>query len=530
MRKLQQFLIPKFNSSLVKNEEYNLQRTLSQLQQTGELVSLGDSQILRHIRTLTNHPFTPGLYQQYLSEVKEAPTKSHKISSLLYIPQYLLIQFDKKYHYTETLKNLTFNDIPYTRILCSAGMARTNTVAFVPTSLFPALYALLNNSRNPAFQIQTHKFNAYSGLAASATHIVSEPKPLLIADYEEIIQHKLDYIYPDPASSNGESIEERVVDFEQNFFDGCGLIHPTLAEKWAKELELVYIPSYFIVRAPYLKGCLFTMDFHDFPHDPDIEDYYGQPANICNHDIILTKSMFKLADAYQSMEHYLTLTEENNNHWGVTRVAPKRDPSYFTSNYQFLQGLNIREGDIEVLSKETVSYIVNSSTQKSENALIYLLSSLTSANTPSLRNIPPIAKALILNPALIGDPYIQSSLKRSFNKKIREAYMGKLFFHGNYSIMIPDLFAFVQHLYGQPVTGYIPPHCCSAPFYPTGINITAFRAPLTWRSECNPLKTIEPHPLFKYQTGGIMYCARDESCILHADRPSQPSALNLVNL
>ena len=50
MQKLQQFYIMKFESGRLEKEKYNIKINVRQAKKNGELVALGDNQVLRSIR------------------------------------------------------------------------------------------------------------------------------------------------------------------------------------------------------------------------------------------------------------------------------------------------------------------------------------------------------------------------------------------------------------------------------------------------------------------------------------------------
>ena len=52
MQKLQQFYVLKFNSGRLKKDDYKIDITVKTARNNGELVSLGDNQVLRSIRKI----------------------------------------------------------------------------------------------------------------------------------------------------------------------------------------------------------------------------------------------------------------------------------------------------------------------------------------------------------------------------------------------------------------------------------------------------------------------------------------------
>ena len=114
------------------------------------------------------------------------------------------------------------------------------------------------------------------------------------------------------------------------------------------------------------------------------------------------------------------------------------------------------------------------------------------------------------------------STKVAVNKKIRETYLGKLILDGNFSVMIPDMYAFMQHAFGHTVTGALKEFEHYSYFWNKRgkTDVVAMRSPLTWRSEVNKLN-LKNNELtekwFKYLTSGIVYNVWGCDCIIHAD-------------
>ena len=70
-------------------------------------------------------------------------------------------------------------------------------------------------------------------------------------DYSKYVDEKTDPI-----------IEEQEMEIEANAFDGSGLMTPQYAGQIAKDLDMDYIPSSAIIRAPFMKGLLVTFDLY----------------------------------------------------------------------------------------------------------------------------------------------------------------------------------------------------------------------------------------------------------------------------
>ena len=236
MVKLQQFYVIKIHSDLLRFKNYILNyEDLNELRRKKWLVSLADSQVLRTIRRIRynrttgsqdycynpNSPYSTQkqkyqLFKQYLkneqleiqSLKKQRKTLSRQeyseknktqiqniskqLDDKLFIPEYILVVVDKNSQYVKAIKGenkITINGHKYSRLLCGAGMARNNTVAFVREDIEEELKECLQNGWDSETLITDNKYNAYFALASTATYLVSEPNMVVVDDYE-IMMHK----------------------------------------------------------------------------------------------------------------------------------------------------------------------------------------------------------------------------------------------------------------------------------------------------------------------------------------------------
>ena len=556
MKKLQQFYIMKFASNRLDRFGYHLTRNhIREIRNNGELIALGDNQALRTIRAIKcernpnnlqyNSDALNCLYQNK-QELKKLPFSNTvkkqiaiinaKIDEMLFIPEYVSVVIDEVAHYKKIIKNgLYINGFKYVRLMCSAGQARVNTVILIREDYESELKKRLRCGAK-SVKITKNKYNAYFALSSSSTYLIPKPNVLLINDCEIEMEKRVDWISKIPPEekdklSNNERVNEKVITLPFNLFDGCGAVSVEFAKRVAESLELDYIPAAFCIRCAYVKGMVFVVDFKQYARELEIvfqKDLYGVEQKVEDMDMILTKSQFKLYNAYDSMEDYHRLCEENGILWGVTKVTPKEDDTYFRSNYQFCQAIDLRkEEDIAELCQPTVEWLSGICGDDVNRTLLFLLGRMLEKSDVDYNNIlnltsDNIAKALILNQNMINEEYIKNTIIRSVNKKIRESYLGKLILDGNFSVMIPDMYAFMQHAFGQTVTGALKEYEHYSHFWNQKgkTDVVAMRSPLTWRSEVNKL-SLKNNELtekwFKYLTSGIVYNVWGCDCIIHAD-------------
>ena len=217
-----------------------------------------------------------------------------------------------KRHYFWDTYALIINGKEYVRLLCGAGNARRNTVFFVQRDIYEPLDKILRNGHKP-LKITESKYNAYYALSNSATYSVSEPRVCVVPDKEIQMVKKVDWV---TENEPDDIIEEQERELTFNLWDGMGICSPELAEKWAQDLELDYVPCSFCIRNYFVKGMVCVFDFHKFSrevaHKNIITDLYGNEVNTDDIDMIITESQFKLWKGYTSWQDYLDCCKEND--------------------------------------------------------------------------------------------------------------------------------------------------------------------------------------------------------------------------
>lgn len=577
MRKLQQFYVMKFLSGRLANGRFNIKReNINTAREKQEIVQLADSQVLRTIRHIRyqrqkelgieSNEYTKEKLSGLIGEKKEllktepqnVKERIHigeqirninkKINELLYIPEYILIKVESPEHYKLIIKKGFFitqidpitgeqKRYKYVRLLCGAGMARNNTVAFIREDFEEELKRYLKNDMKPV-KITENKYNAYFALSSTATHTLSTPKVCLIPDCEIDMVKRVDWVQ-DTQTTDPLKNKQRIVTLDKelpfNFFDGGGLIDISKARQWANELELDYVPSVFIVRNIFVKGCLFTVDFRKFSREiakrDEVKDLYGNVQKISECDVILTKSMFKLWNAYDSMEDYQAKCDKNLNYWGISRVSPKNDDNFFYTNYQFVQVLDLDEDSIKELCEPTIKWLTGVAGLDRTYSLLYLLGSMCNKEDIEPQDIirlanDPIVKAILINPKMIQEQYIRQTIIQSINKKIKEAYIGKIILRGCFNTMIPDPYALMEWVFAEgdvsKVHGLLKEFEHYSHYWnERGAKVAvAMRSPLTWRSEVNELhfiKNEKTEEWYKYLGSGTIYNVFGCDCMLAAD-------------
>ena len=539
MSKIQSFYILHLSSSRVIRSNYNIDVSINQARKNGELVAVAENQAIRTLFDLQHRNYDPLEIAGLLVEKRKLKGRKstsknieriveieNRLNQILFVPEIISLSVEDKKHYKKIISNsFVVNGKKFVRFMCGAGHSRRNTVIFCSADVETELKQVLKNGMDETVAVSPNKYNAYFALNFSGTIKVSTPYFTVIPDYITTREERVDYVVETPTE---DCIEERTMPLEFNAFDGQGLISIEQAQRWAEELELDYVPSSFIIRNAFMKGMVATMDFHRYSEELGehlITDMYGNAVNIRDMDLILTKSMFKGAPFYNSVGEYVAKCRANNMNWGISRYAPKKDYDYVFSNYQFIQNLDIGDAEIKFLCQKTIDYIGKTMGLDISYTLLYLLGKLAYDDCDPLlleKISDPITKSLLLNNQLIADPYIQNHVIHSLNKKIREAYIGNLVLDGNYSTMVSDPYALMEHCFGKVPKGLLGRGEHYSNYWNRkGVSkVAAMRAPLTWRSEVNVINLqSNDDQRFWYQhiSSGIIYNIFGLDTMLQAD-------------
>ncbi len=514
MKLYKQFYIFKFNSSRLSKNNYSIRLSLRQSQKNDELIAMGDNQLFRTIRQIKNRGFDP----------------TDKTS--MFMPEVISIIIESPNHYKKIIKNgVTINNIKFIRFLCGAGHARNNTVYLIEEGIYEIVNNIFQNGHgnlnmNPA------KYNAYFGLYASVSKEVTAPNVCVIKDFKYKATKKVDWI-------EGDEVHTIDKELDFNAFDGQGLISPRMSMVWANDLYLKYMPSQFIVRAPFIKGMLATFDFHSFAIEKNIEtikDLWGKEHLIKDIDVILSESQFKLWSAYPNWETYEENRIKNNLLWGVTRANPKRDKNVAFTNYQYIQTLKLSDKDIKNLCKPTIDWLQGVATDKDPmQAILFLIGDRYEDifEVMSAKDID-IGKAVVLNNELLKHTYVKQKIHHMIEKKLNDACMGKLAVEGNYSMMVADPYAQIQHALGLEVTGLLSDkeHYSSYWLEKDVYTVDACRSPMTHYSEHNILhfkKNKDTDYYYSYLNSGIILNIWGDDCMRFADADFDGDILMTTN-
>lgn len=458
-----------------------------------------------------------------------------KINRTMFIPDYVTVVMDHPKHYEKIYrKGIVINGKRYRRFSCSAGQARVSTVVLCCEEIADELERRLNNGRDMNKPMAPSKFNAYFGLAGSSTYEVSEPRFIVVKDYENTVRFMANFV-TETDWDKDDTVDQREVEVSMNRTDGMGLISPELAARWADELGLDYVPAQWIIRQSFLKGMVCTFPIHQFCEevnggnyivDTVYKDENGEyiKADLRNVDMIISESQFKLWDSFPSVEQYVQNCHENKLLWGVASYSPKVLKDVLSLNYQFIQTLNLNKEQVKGLCEFFVNWIQGVSFDNWGYMVLFLLGTNISQEqiTKLVRSDDQWwIKALIANPECRKDPVVKRRIRELVVNRIHNGCMGEILVPGNFQMMVSDPYAYMEHVCGLPPVGLLGKGQYYSHYWnERGIDeVDSMRSPMTFRSEhvraqlvCNE----QTEKWYQYCYAGFILNWYDESTVRYA--------------
>ncbi len=444
----------------------------------GEVVSIMDNQVLHKIRDY---------YKNNNIADKDIKDIANDLLNII-VP----MDTDREDDYRSIAKTgFWINDNEYTRLCSGSGQIRRNTITFIRKELYNYLFeALCCGLTEEDFgdDFNVAKFNAYFGLNMSGCKFLSEtPRVCIISDFEQIRPHiEVDYIEteiqtekPKSGKGRGKKIIKKypVPKFYDeienvpalNSFDGQGLVNSDYAVKMAKDLGYDYVPSQFIIRAPWIKGLLVNFRWKDYLRQHNvtmIKDIDGIPMRVKDIDILISASQWKMHKIYSKKggeqggwKYYTDSMKKYNLKWGVVMPNKKYDDDIKTSNYQYNSALNLDDVGLDSLCKLTEEFLTNLCSGNLEQVYKSLIihknvnsdvecsgDDMDSSEEVNEEYHPFLQKAVTHNIDLLKDRYIQDLIMKDCKAKFNAAKIGKLLTESNYQFLVSDPVAQVQHV------------------------------------------------------------------------------------
>lgn len=527
----------KIHTDRLRKAKWRMELPLDEARRNDEVISLASSQVLRWIDELNevrNADDRVREIRRRIRAIRKEPVSAAnrreirklyaELDEIQFKPDYMCLIVDKVSDYRRACKGFSINGIRYRRLLGTPGGLKVSTVVFVSERLYPELYRRIENGRDPDKKFVPAKLEAYRALTCSASIPVSFPKGILVIN--DLDTSFIDNVILLSSSSNGEPVVSDPTQQEVSITasDGCGMILPSLAERWSDELKLDYIIGGCCSRCAWEKGMLYTFPFDEFASEVAgsyiVKDAWGNDVDIREVEMVLPVSMLKLWDSYSSIDDYLEKTVANGYTFGITKVCKLELEEERTTNYQYLQSFELTDEDIDELIAPTIQEIHDVLGGDWRKSVLFLQGS--GLNEKNVRYLSDdFAKALMIEPELINDPYVRSTVFRRIQNRINEAKIGVITVHGNYSMACGDLYAMCQHIFGLEVTGLLKANEVWNGFWAEtdAEQLLCFRAPMSCHENIRrviPARRDDVRRWFRYmQTCTVFSCWSNEMAALN---------------
>ena len=500
--------IYKIRSSRLRKERWNLDLSLEEARRNDEIISLADSQMLRwidEINGITDADAKARDIKLQIKKLRHEPNSRQSIreikklyqelDALQFKPDYMCLIIDKKNDYYRACKGFSINGTKYKRLLGTNGGIKNSTIVFVSERLSDELKRRVENGRDSTKEIVTAKLEAYKALTCSASTPVSLPNGILVVNDAET-NFLSDIVYlTDEDEGEPVMTELKAQEINLDASDGYGIMLPSLAERWSKELDLDYLVSGVNTRFSFEKGMVFTFDFIEFAenvaHNYIVKDAWGNDVDVRYVELILTTSMVKLWDSYSSCNDYIQTSVKNGYTFGIAKTCPKALENTRNLNYQFIQSYDLNDEQIEELISPTMNEIKDVLRGDWRKTILFLKGSgLNGENISKIDD--DFIKAIMIDHRIIDDPFVQSSIYQLIRNRINEAKVGVLKVHGNYSIISGDPYLLCQSMFGLEPTGLLKAGEIYNKYWVDcgAEKLACFRAPMTCHNNIRLVKPV----------------------------------------
>ena len=418
-----------------------------------------------------------------------------QLDAIQFKPDYMCLIIDKEKDYHRACRGFSINGMSYKRLLGTNGGIKNSTIVFVSERYAEELKRRIDNGRDQNKALVPAKLEAYKALTCSASAPVSLPNGILVvSDCETEFLSDIVYLTDE---GDGEPVMEAQskVPVQLDESDGYGIMLPSLAARWSEEIGLDYVVSGVNTRFSFEKGMVFTFDFLDFAENVAkkyiVKDAWGNDVDIRNVELILTTSMVKLWDSYESCDDYIQHCLDNGYTFGIAKSCPKELESERTLNYQFIQSYTLNDDDIERLIAPTMNEIKDVLGGDWRKTVLFMKgNSLSEDNLDKVEN--SYIKALMIDRRMLNDPFVRNNIYQLIRNRINEAKVGVLKVHGNYSIVSGDPYSLCQHIFELPVTGLLKAGEIYNKYWSDcgAEKLACFRAPMTCH---NNIRAVHPN-------------------------------------
>lgn len=359
----------------------------------------------------------------------------------------------------------------------SASMTRNAILSFIDVNIADDIDEIVSLG----YEIKKTvipKYMAYRGLMFSSCHCIEDwkPKIIIVDDCDVTLPNQhIKYLADDPVEyedkETGEKktfINKKVVegykDLSITFNDGCGIIHPKLAEYLTEYLHAKYPITSFIMRCPYLKGWVVNIDYTEFYKERGvdfIQDIWGRWHDVNEPMIICTKSMykgfkyFKIDGTAYDWDRYWERFDKYHHCFGVAKwnFDFDEEPVYTRINYQVLQTNRLPFDEFVMIAKTSVDWVEKIVHNDPIATMIFL--GILDKGDVMVEEKADYMSAIRKNYRILNEPCVKQYLKNLLKKYIDEFKCGKLWVKGCFKFLAPDMIAVMEYIGGLEPKGFL---------------------------------------------------------------------------
>ena len=301
-------------------------------------------------------------------------------------------------------------------------------------------------------KLAINKYMAYLGLLSSASkpfvevfgRTIDIRRVAIIPDSSVTVNSVVDLVSGDVTHDVDRSCEI-------NAFDGFGVIRRTLTNGESCTL-----------RGPWLKAFVQAVNFKNVAAfafgkgiKPEFKDFWGNTVRLADVDVILTESCFKAAKLYQSWAQYQDAFEQ----MGHTICVCVRE------HKPRLKGMPYQQGQTLMGTEDDALHFMQHA-----KATVFKYHDPQEA-AKLLRGEHRLAVRMY--PALLNERHTRKSIQEKYAAKRMDMLGGRIPELGYNAFLAPDMVAFVEHLFGLEVKGFLKAgECCCHAAHEGPVDVT----------------------------------------------------------
>lgn len=509
------------------------------------VISLSDSQCLRFIDDINNSPNVISQIESIKRKIKYIKKKPKsrenkklikqyydELYKLQFQPDYVCVIMNSKSDYDRANQGFSIDFglidgkeiiIKYRRLLGTNGGIKNSTIVYVNELIYDELKKRIDNGRNMQEKLVPAKLEAYQALICSGSIPLPKPKGFIVVK-DCVTKFKEDIILiNDDVDGEPRLTYEKDYEIEHNDSDGYGLMLPSYSRRVNEFLsgDGEHTIAGMNTRYAWTKGMLYTFDFVEFAEKVagtyEVVDVWGQKRDVREAEVILTESMLKLWNCYQSWEDYYNNCEINHYEFSATKTTPIELENVRDTNYQFLQSYSFSENELQELCQPTVDEIKDVLGMDYRKSIVFL----TGFGLDDVNKLDDYfdycSKALMIDKRMINDPFIRRKIYNMIRKRIEMAERGAIRVNANYAMISGDPYALCQSMFGLKITGLLE---AGEVYHKYWIDkgseeIACFRAPMTCHNNIRKMKLKNSEQAaywYRYIDTALIYNAWDSAC------------------